>query len=277
MSRQDLKLFLLGLVGTLLIGSGVWLAVDMFQAPATQQAAAPPVVAAPETVAKTESPADNPRKAVEDTIASAPEVARFFDRLRLALPSDYEAAITTLAARKTTGAADSPDYDLSQAVKSLRQSRGALAAKADAKPLGAVFDAQLAVLKALGAVNTRLCVDFLYGGASEAFLKFSADNRALVSDLAIAGLEAILDGKEKNITRTTPTESDFQMFETSLRQNGVGTAEIGALLDGKTPDPPISDDRMCAAGKTYLETLQQMPEDVRGRIEALAVDLMARS
>ena len=29
-------------------------------------------------------------------------------------------------------------------------------------------------------------------------------------------------------------------------------AEIGALLDGKTPDPPISDDRMCAAGKIYL-------------------------
>ena len=140
-----------------------------------------------------------------------------------------------------------------------------------------MFDAQLAVLKALSAVNARLCVDFLYGGASEAFLKFSADNRTLVSDLAIAGLDAILDGKAKNLARTTPTESDFQMFETSLRQNGVGSAEIGALLDGKTPDPPISDDRMCAAGKTYLETLQQMPDDVRGRIQALAVDLMARS
>ena len=133
------------------------------------------------------------------------------------------------------------------------------------------------MLKALSAVNARLCVDFLYGGASEAFLKFSTDNRTLVSALAISGLEAILDGKQRNISRTTPTESDFQMFETSLRQNGVGAAEIGALLDGKTPDPPISDDRMCAAGKTYLETLQQMPEDVRGRIQALAVDLMARS
>ncbi|MCC2108677.1 MAG: hypothetical protein KDJ40_14340, partial [Hyphomicrobiales bacterium] len=192
-------------------------------------------------------------------------------------PTDYEAAIAALAARRSGGAVDSPDYDLSQAVKTLRQSRGALAAKADSAALGRVFEAQLAVLKALGAVNTRLCVDFLYGGASEAFLKFSAENRALVSDLAIAGLDAILDGKEKNIARTTPTESDFQMFETSLRQNGVGADEIGALLDGKTPDPPIPDDRMCAAGKTYLETLRQMPEDVRGRIEALAVDLMARS
>ncbi|MCB1544587.1 MAG: hypothetical protein H6872_10520 [Methylobacteriaceae bacterium] len=277
MSRQDLKLFLLGLVGTLLIGSGAWLLVDMLQAPAPQEAAAPPVVAAPETATKTAPPVDSARTSVEETIASAPDVARFFDRLRLALPSDYEAAIGALVARRSSGATDSPDFDLSQAVKTLRQSRGALAAKSDGATLGRVFDAQLAVLKALSSVNSRLCVDFLYGGASEAFLKFSSENRGLVTDLAIAGLEAILDGKEKNVARTTPTESDFQMFETSLRQNGVGTAEIGALLDGKTPDPPISDDRMCAAGKTYLETLQQMPEDVRGRIQALAIDLMARS
>lgn len=277
MSRQDLKLFLLGLVGTLLIGSGAWLLVDILQGPSSQEASSPPVVAAPETATKTAPPADSARGGVEETIASAPEIARFFDRLRLALPSDYESAVAALAARRSGGAADSADYDLSQAVKTLRQSRGALAAKADSKALSRVFEAQLAVLKALGAANSRLCVDFLYGGASEAFLKFSADNRGLVSDLAIAGLDAILDGKEKNIARTTPTESDFQMFETSLRQNGVGTAEIGALLDGKTPDPPIPDDRMCAAGKTYLETLQAMPDDVRGRIQALAVDLMARS
>lgn len=277
MSKQDLKLFLLGLVGTLLIGSGAWLLIDILQGPSPQDAAQPPVVAAPATAAKTAPAKDAARTAVEEAIASAPEIARFFDRLRLALPGDYESAIAALAARHTNGAADSPDYDLSQAVKSLRQSRGALAAKADDETLARVFDAQLGVLKALGGVNARLCVDFLYGGASEAFLKFSAENRALVADLAIAGLDAILNGKEKGVSRTTPTEVDFQMFETSLRQNGVGTDEVGALLDGKTPDPPIPDDRMCAAGKTYLETLRQMPPDVRGRIEALAVDLMARS
>lgn len=277
MSRQDLKLFLLGLVGTLLIGSGAWLIVDMLQAPSQKEAAGPPVVAAPETAAKAAPSVDTARKDVEDTIASAPEIARFFDRLRLALPTDYETAISALAARRSAGSADSADYDLSQAVKTLRQARGALAAKADSAALSRVFESQLAVLKALSAVDSRLCVDFLYGGASEGFLKFSAGNRTLIADLAIAGLDAMLDGKEKNIARTTPTESDFQMFETSLRQNGVGTTEIAALLDGKTPDPPISDDRMCAAGKTYLETLLQMPEDVRGRIQALAVDLMARS
>ena len=190
MSRQDLKLFLLGLVGTLLIGSGAWLVVDMLQSSAPREAAPPPVVIAPEASTKTAPPVDSARKDVEDAVASAPEIARFFDRLRLTLPTDYESAISALVSRRSGGASDSPDYDLSQAVKTLRQSRGALAAKADSAALGRVFEAQLAVLKALSAVDSRLCVDFLYGGASEAFLKFSATNRALVSDLAIAGLEA---------------------------------------------------------------------------------------
>ena len=131
MSRQDLKLFLLGLAGTLLIGSGAWLLIDMLQGPPAQEAASPPVVAAPETAVKTAPPADSARAGVEETIANAPEIARFFDRLRLALPSDYESAVAALAARRSGGATDSADYDLSQAVKTLRQSRGALAAKAD--------------------------------------------------------------------------------------------------------------------------------------------------
>ena len=67
------------------------------------------------------------------------------------------------------------------------------------------------------------------------------------------------------------------LFKAVHRAKPNAYEKFDALLDGKTPDPPIPDDRMCAAGKTYLETLRQMPEDVRGRIEALAVDLMARS
>ena len=59
MSRQDLKLFLLGLAGTLLIGSGAWLLIDMLQGPPAQEAASPPVVAAPETAVKTAPPADS--------------------------------------------------------------------------------------------------------------------------------------------------------------------------------------------------------------------------
>ena len=37
MSRQDLKLFILGLVGTLLIGSGAWILVDVLQAPTSRR------------------------------------------------------------------------------------------------------------------------------------------------------------------------------------------------------------------------------------------------
>lgn len=214
---------------------------------------------------------------MEATIAAAPEIARFFDQLRLSLPGEYDKTIAALAARRASGTSDSADYDLSQAVKTLRQSRGALAARADGDTLAKVFADQLAVLKALSGRDAHLCVDFLYGGASEAFLKFSADNRKLVSDLAIAGLDAILSGKDKNISRKPPNEADFSMFETALRQNGLGSPEIGALLDGKTPDPPLPDDKMCKAGQTYLETLATLPPDVRERIEALAVDLMARS
>lgn len=278
MSRQDAKLFLLGLIGTLLIGAGAWLLIDLVTAPTQGPSAeGPPVVTAPPTETKVAPPKDAARAAVEQTIADTPDIARFFDRLRLALPGEYETAIAALAARQSSGNRDSADYDLSQAVKTLRQSRGALAAKADGSALTKVFENQLAVLKALAGRDAHLCVDFLYGGASEAFLKFSAENRPLVADLAIAGLEAILDGKDRNIARATPSEADFQIFETALRQNGLGTPEIGALLDGKAPEPPIPDDRMCSAGQTYLQTLLQMPDDVRARIEALAVDLMARS
>lgn len=232
-------------------------------APSNAPATAPPIV----------SPAEDPRRAVEAKIAAAPDIARFFDRLRLTLPNDYEKAAAGLVKLGETGTAD---VYLSEAVKSLRQSRGAAAAKADAAPLSQVFAKQLQVLEALSARDPKICVDFLYGGASEAIFKFAADNRALVSDLAIAGLDAILDGEQKKIARGGPNEADFQLLEKALREKGLSAAEIEALLDGKTPDPPLPDDKMCAAGKTYLQTLATLPEATRLRIYALAVELMAR-
>lgn len=292
MSRQDLKLFLIGLLGTVLIGAGGWFLLDLILAPSRQDVAEPPpVIAAPSGEVKTKPKEEAPaaeeaksdaalakaRAAVEEQIAGAPDIAKFFDQLRLALPGEYDKTIAALATRRMNGAGDTPDYDLSQAVKILRQTRGALAAKADGDALAKVFGGQLAVLKALGERDAHLCVDFLYGGASEGFLKFSAENRKLVADLAIAGLDAILNGKEKNVERKPPTEADFSLFETALRQKGLGSPEIGALLDGKTPEPALPDPQMCKAGQTYLETLSTLPAEVRERIEALAVDLMARS
>ena len=296
MSKKDLRLLLLGVAAALLLATGVALLMSAGQRPPEPQQAQAPTqpadpkpaapIAPPEppaTAAAPSAPSGPPaeivaaRTAVEQKIAEAPDVARFFDRLRLALPGEYETAIGALARRRIGGGADTPDYYLSEAVKSLRQSRGALAAKADGPALIKVFGQQLAVLDALSTRDAKACVDFLYGGASESFFRFSADNRALVADLAIAGLEAIVDGKQKNVSRAAPNEADFNLFEAGLKKAGLNQIEIDALLDGKTPDPPLPDDRMCAAGRIYLQTLSALPDPARMKIYALAIDLMARS
>lgn len=276
MSRKTLRLIMLGLAAVASITFAVWLIV-LALAPLPS---APPVEAQQEKQQETppapppEPPALAARRAIESRIAATPEVARFFDRLRLALPSEYESALVALENRQI---ADNPDLWLSEAVKSLRQSRGTFGAKADAGALSNVFAKQLAVLDALSARDPKLCVDFLYGGASEAIFAFAAENRALVSDLAIAGLDAIVDGEQKKIARGAPTEADFQTLEKALTEKGLGKAEIEALLDGRTPDPPLPDAQMCAAGRTYLQTLATLPEETRLRIYALAIELMARS
>lgn len=218
------------------------------------------------------------RGTIEAQIAHLPEYQRFFDRLRLALPSEYEATLDSFADRLVaSGKEQSGDVYLSDAVRELRQNRGALAAKADAGPLGHIFDVQLAMLNALSNTDQRLCVDFLYGGASEAFYQFSAHNRQLASDMAVAGLDAIVDGQAKKNQRQAPSDADFRMLESAMTGSGLSQPEIEALLDGKAPDPPLDDARLCKAGRVYLEMLKTLPEPVRLRIYALAVELMARS
>jgi hypothetical protein len=289
MSKKDLRLLMLGLAAALLLAGGVALLMLAGAQPPqqkpeaaqqqTEPAAPPPAEAAPAPAASTAAaPAGaDARRSVEQMISEAPDVARFFDRLRLALPGEYETAIGALVRRRQGGGDDNADYYLSEAVKSLRQSRGALASKADSPAIIKVFAQQLAVLNALSTRDPKACVDFLYGGASESFFKFSADNRALISDLAIAGLDAIVDGKQKSISRGAPNEADFQLFEAALKKAGLSQVEIEAFLDGKTPDPALPDARMCAAGQIYLQTLATLPDPARMRIYALAIDLMARS
>jgi hypothetical protein len=206
------------------------------------------------------------------------EYQRFFDRMRLTLPSQYETTLDSFADRLVaTGKEQSADVYLSEAVRDLRLARGALAAKADGAPLARIFDVQLAMLDALSKTDQRLCVDFLYGGASDAFYQFSARNRQLAGDMAVAGLEAIVDGQAKRNLRQPPSDADFLLLEKAMAAKGLSQAEIEALLDGKTPDPPLDDSRLCRAGRVYLEMLKTLPEPVRLRIYALAVELMARS
>jgi hypothetical protein len=218
------------------------------------------------------------REAVEKSIADTPEYTRFFNRLREKFPGDYEGALNGFAARLTNPEqAESADLYVSETVRQLRQAHGVLAAKADIEPLGKVFDLQLNVLRAIAKEDARLCVAFLYGATNQDFQRFASTRRALVADMALAGLEAIINGQEKKIERPAPNEADFKVLESALSERGLGKVEIDALLDGKMPNPPLDDARMCAAGQTYLDVLRGLPEPVRLRIYGLAVELMARS
>jgi hypothetical protein len=221
---------------------------------------------------------DEMRQKIQTQLAQSPEYMRFFDRLKLVYPAEYETILDTFAKRATsTGETDSIDAMMSEAVRALRLSYGVLATKASGPALEKIFATQLAMMQALGAKDQRLCVDFLYGGASRAFYQFSSENRSLVSDMALAGLEAMSDGQTSKIERAAPSDSDFQTLEKALRDQGLSTPEIEALLDGKTADPPITDARMCTVGQIYLQTIANLPEASRMRLYGLAVELMVRS
>jgi hypothetical protein len=218
------------------------------------------------------------RRALEEKFKTAPEYAAFFDRLKTVFPSEYESFLAVFAQRSAaSGEIASADLLTAEAVRSLRLSRGILAAKAGRQALEHIFELHFAMLRALAANDPQLCVNFLYGGDSPAFLEFSAQNRGLVAAIAIAGIDAIHDGEIQRIERPAPTGSDFDALEKTLRAKGLDTPEIEALLDGKPGDPPIAAAKMCRAGEVYLETLAGMPESTRLRIYGLAVELMARS
>jgi hypothetical protein len=218
------------------------------------------------------------RRIVETAIAQTPEYARFFARLRETFTADYEGTVNDFATRLSeTRQEQSVDYYLSEAVRRLRQSRGALAAKAEAEPMTRVFARQLDVLRAVAQEDKKMCVAFLYGATNLDFQRFAAARRALVADMAIAGVEAMASGQGKKIERQQPNDADFKLLETALIERGLGKAEIGALLDGKMPDPPLEDAKMCDAGQTYLEVLRTLPEASRLRIYGLALELMAKS
>jgi hypothetical protein len=219
-----------------------------------------------------------PQQKLDAMIAAAPEYDRFFDELRKNFPAEYAVALNDLGSRGADAAVRDIDSFVSEAVRNLRKTRGAAAAHAEAEPLTRIFDTQSAVLQAIAERDARLCVAFLYGGADLAhFSRFAATRRPLVADLAVAGLDAIANGNAKQIDRAEPSDADFKVLETALAAKGLSAEIIEALLDGKMPDPPLEDDRMCAAGQTYLETLRGLPEPVRLRIYGLAVELMARS
>ncbi|HVB89762.1 MAG TPA: hypothetical protein VND97_06130 [Beijerinckiaceae bacterium] len=215
---------------------------------------------------------------IKQRLRDAPEYSHFFKTYAQAFPSDYAQLMKRFAKRDAVGGKiRTPDFYMSKAIAFLRRTRGILAANAQSPPLERIFEVQSKVMKALASADPRLCVEFLYGGSSPAFRVFAAGRRDLIADLGEAALAAILDGQTHRIDRTAPTPVEFQQLETDLASRGLQQSEIRALLDGRTPDPPLSDQRMCAAGLTYLDALRALPDDTRARMYALAVELMARS
>jgi hypothetical protein len=218
------------------------------------------------------------RQAVEERLQLAQETSGFFNAMRRAFPQDFDRLVNTFAQRAVDASKlDSPDIYLAEAVRALRRTHGVLAAKAAGPHLEKLFETQTRMLDALEKADPQMCVDFLYGNATQRFYEFSAKNRNLVVEMARASLDAILDGRTSRIERQPPTDAEFAQLEIALMEKGLGRPEIEALLDGKAPNPPLADAMMCRAGRVYLETLQAMPEEVRMRIYGLAVEVLART
>jgi hypothetical protein len=255
--RPGARYGLLALAATLALGAALWFG-GVLPRPAPP---APP----------------DPATLVAERLAT-PEYASFFETLAARFPAESAQLKESFAARAAADpAAAGPDRFVANALKNLRETRGVVAAKADAPAMARVFEAQGAMIAALRAADAKLCVDFVYGGASDAFMAFASANRAPFAAVARANLDAILDGAQKKIERERPTDEDFAALEAALRAKGMGDAEIAALLDGKTPDPPLPDERMCEAAGAYVAAMLALPEPARARIMALAIELMARS
>ncbi|MGO9674073.1 MAG: hypothetical protein ACLPSF_07900 [Methylocella sp.] len=218
------------------------------------------------------------RRTIERGIAGATDYVGFFERLKTAFPAEYEGFLTRAAERAAApGETPSADALMIEAARGLRSSHGILAAKADGPALDHYFEAKRAMLDALAAKDQVLCVDFLYGGGNGDFAAFSRDHRGLLAAMANAGLDAINDGQAKRVERDAPNDADFHTLENALRAQGVSNAAIGALLDGKAPNPPLDDGEMCQAGQIFLQTLAALPDAARRRIYGFAVELMAHS
>ncbi len=217
------------------------------------------------------------RAALLAKLADAAEYQGFINGLRIDFPDVYEKSLELAAAENLGAQKNGADLYLTKAVMLLRESFGVEAARAGAQAMQRVFDSQLDVMRHLERSDVSLCVDYLNGGSNGNFVAFTGANRTLMGEAAHLGLLAILDGKEKKIAREPPTDEDFSALELALRAAGLSSNAVGALLDGKKPDPPIPDAEMCKAGIAYFEALKALPESTRSRLYALALDVMARS
>ena len=211
------------------------------------------------------------RPTPRDPIAEIPEFSSFYGRMKQDFPHDYDSLVTRIR--------DDPSGDAAiwDALRGLQQSQGILAAQADDAALDRFFDARSAMLEGLAPLNARQCVDFLYGVTDSSIADFTAAHHGLVATLADRMIDAVADGRTRHVDRAMPTPGDLDALSAALAARGLSRDEIGLLIDGTTPDPPLSDARTCAIGRTYLDVLHGLPSDARERIYGLAAELLARS
>ena len=144
-----------------------------------------------------------PRVRIEDRFAAIAEYKAYFERLKTVFPAEYQRIMDGLAVRPASidsagGAASAIDRAFFQAARSLRQSHGILAARADDANLEKISQAQGKVMQALSGRDARLCADFFYGGAEPEFFAFMGQHRGLAGAFASAWLEAIASGAAKH-------------------------------------------------------------------------------
>ncbi len=210
----------------------------------------------------------------EERLQEVPEFASFYGKLRSDFPSDYSAFVDQMAKGATMPTGNAAIWD---AMRDLQQSQGILAAQAGPAALDGYFGARQAVLDGLAPLNARECVDFLYGFTNPSIADFTEAHRGLVATLADRQLAAIEDGRSRHLDRSSPTNADLDALSAALTTRQVSAQEIGVLLDGATPDPPLTDTRLCALGRLYLDALRGLPANMRQRIYGLAAELLARS
>lgn len=219
----------------------------------------------------------DPKAAVEARLRDVPEFQPFYGRFARDMPRLYEKFVSDLVPRLTSGTLPDADNLVWEAFHAVQDAQGLAAAKAGNTTLQSLFDARLAVLDGLASVDTRQCADFLYGQADSSLGTFTKNHRSLVSSLLEAQLTAITEGKVRGAEHAKPTTADFDLLSAGLAAHHLTNDEIAVLIDGKTQDPPTPEDRMCAMGRAFLDTLRQLPDEPRQRIYGLVAELLARS
>ena len=270
-------LIVLGTIAAIIIAAVAWFALTRPQESVPEQ----PQIAAPNTP-QANAPSAEAVASAKDKLDRALKISLefqpFFERMKTLYPADFErftlAETQTLAANPLSLA--SSDALILDAVDGLRKNRGAQAAKASPPAMDRVFEVQGKVLDALAAQDPRLCEHFLFGGDAPAFAEFSAKNRALIAEMADAGMTAIADGEANKIERQPPADEDFNQLEKRLIEMKLEKTEMAALLDGQMPEKPFEPERTCAFGKSYYSALRTLPDDARYSIYALALQNMAQ-